>query len=122
MRIAFAVVLLAAGLLWAGCASAGSAEDFKWSIECPRSVDKGAEFTFTVQTANEAGSAVDGVKYRYQILWTAGSSSPLRHKGRSGEPQKIHARMVAGPATIVVTCENRAGLDTKVLESGFEVK
>lgn len=119
MKAARCVVLL---LAVAGCSSAGTAEDFKWSIECPKTVDKGAEFTFTVKTVDAAGQPVEGVKYKYQILWTAGSANPLRHKGRSGEPVRLHARMAPGPATLVVTCENREGLDTKVLETGFEVK
>jgi hypothetical protein len=112
------VILLAVG----GCASPGTSEDFKWSIECPKTVDKGAEFVFTVRALNAADQPVEGVKYKYQILWTAGSSSPLRHKGRSGEGNKVHARLSAGPATIVVTCENREGLESKVLETTFEVR
>jgi hypothetical protein len=71
---------------------------------------------------NAAGEAVNGVGYRYQILWTGGSTNPLRHRGSTGEGEKVHARMVAGPATIVFTCLNRAGLDAKVLETSFEVK
>jgi hypothetical protein len=46
----------------------------------------------------------------------------LRHRGSTGETQKVHARMATGPATIVFTCPNRAGLDAKVLEATFEVK
>jgi len=119
MRTAAAVVLLLAG---AGCASPGSAEDWTWSIECPKTVDKGSEFIFVVRTANAAGEPVAGVKFRYQIRWTGGTSNPLRHKGRTGDPMKTHARVEAGPATIVVVSENREGLETKVLESTFEVK
>jgi len=120
-RIAFVVSLLEAAAL-AGCGTAGVAEDFKWSVECPKSVDRGAEFAFTLKAVNAAGEAVDGVSYRYQILWPGGSSNPLRHRGSTGESQKVHARMTTGPATIVFTCLNRAGLDTKVLETSFEVK
>jgi hypothetical protein len=35
---------------------------------------------------------------------------------------QVHARLAAGPATIVATCENREGLEKKVLETSFEVK
>jgi hypothetical protein len=122
MKNAFFVVSIVAAAAITGCASPGSAEDFKWSVECPKSVDRGAEFSFLVRTENAAGQAVDGVKFRYQILWTAGSSQPLRHKGRSGDREKVHARMVPGRATIVFTCENREGLDARVLETAFEVK
>lgn len=106
----------------AGCKSAGTAEEFTWSVECPKEVDRGAEFTLLVKTTNSAGAAVSGVFYRYQILWPAGSANPLRHKGVSGESEKVKARMVTGPATIVFTCLNREGLDVKVLETKFEVK
>ena len=120
-QVAVVVSLLAVAAL-AGCGTAGVAEDFKWSIECPKTVDRGAEFAFTVTAVNAAGEAVSGVTYRYQILWTAGSSNPLRHRGSTGESEKVHARLTTGPATIVVTCPNRAGLDTKVVEATFEVK
>src|SRR5689334_20863157 len=119
MRTRRAVVWIVAAL--AGCGTAGSAEDFTWSIDCPRTVDKGAEFLFTVRASTDAGP-VHGVPYRYQILWPSGSSNPLRHKARTGEAQKVHARLAAGTATLVVTSENRAGLETKVVESSFEVK
>ena len=121
MELRRCVVSLAAAALLAGCSAAGRAEDFTWSIEAPRTVDKGAEFLFTVQASAEAGPA-EGVPYRYQILWPGGSARPLRHQGRTGEPQKVHARPAAGTATIVVTSENRAGLDAKVLECTVEVK
>jgi hypothetical protein len=112
--------LLAAAL--AGCGTPGVAEDLKWAVECPKTVDRGAQFFFILKAANAAGEPVDDVRYRYQILWTGGASNPLRHKGSTGERQMLHARMVAGPATIVFTFPNREGLDTKVLETTFEVK
>ncbi len=122
MRQAMVGIGLGLWAVWAGCASPGTAEDFKWSIDCPKTVDKGAEFLFTVRTTNPAGVAVSDVSYRYQILWPGGTSNPLRHGGRSGEPEKVKARMATGPATMVVTCDNRQGLDVKVLEATFEVK
>ena len=122
MKTAFTVVFMTAGAALAGCGTPGTAEEFTWAIENPKTVDKGAEFLFTVKATNAAGAAVDGVKFRYQILWTGGSSNPLRHSGRTGEAQRLHARMVAGPATIVVTSSNRDGLETKVVECTFEVK
>jgi hypothetical protein len=112
---------MAAGAALAGCGAQAAAEDFTWSIDCPKTVDKGAEFRFTVRSAIDAGP-VEGVSYRYQILWPGGSSHPLPHKGRTGEAEKLHARQAAGPASIVVTCSNRAGQETKVLEFAFEVK
>jgi hypothetical protein len=117
----FVVSLLALAAL-PGCGATGVAEDFKWSVECPKTVDRGAEFAFTVTAANAAGEPVKGISYRYQILWTGGSSNPLRHPGATGQSEKVHARMTTGPATIVFTCPNREGLDAKVVETSFEVK
>lgn len=122
MKNLVAVVSLVMMALPGGCKSVGTAEDFTWSVDLPKAVDRGAEFTLVVKTTNSAGAAVNGVPYRYQILWPQGSANPLRHKGASGEPEKIKARMVAGPATIVFTCVNREGLDVKVVESMVEVK
>lgn len=119
MRVLLRVVSL---LVLAGCGTAGVAEDFKWSVDLPKTVDRGAEFGFTVTAASSGGEAVSGVGFRYQILWSGGSSNPLRHRGATGELEKVHARMTTGPATIVVTCPNRAGMDAKVLEATFEVK
>jgi hypothetical protein len=115
--------LIGAGLCIFGCASpAGYAEDFKWSVDCPKSVDKGAEFTLVVHTLNAADQPVDGVKYHFQIMYTGGSSQPLRHKAHSGEVAKVKAHLAPGPATIVFTSENRTGVQVKVLETTFEVK
>jgi len=122
MKNLVAVVSIGAMAILGGCKSAGTAEEFTWSVDLPKEVDRGAEFNLVVRTANSSGAAVNGVFYRYQILWPQGSANPLRHKGVSGEPEKVKARMVTGPATIVFTCANREGLDVKVLESKFEVK
>jgi hypothetical protein len=128
MRNATLVVTLA---VLAGCASKPTAEFYKWTADCPSSVDKGSEFkltvlaTLSVEPAEEGGpttQAVEGVEYTYQIHWTGGSSSPLRHRGWTGEPVKIRARLVPGPATILVTSLNKEGLDVKVLEKTIEVK
>jgi hypothetical protein len=118
MRLA-AIMACALG---AGCALPGTAEDFQWSIDCPKSVDKGAEFLFTVKTANAAGAAVPGMSYRYQIQWPGSDGPTVRHGGTSGEAEKVRARMLPGPATMVVTCYNRKDLDVKVLEATIEVK
>ncbi|HLY12253.1 MAG TPA: hypothetical protein VKW04_23320 [Planctomycetota bacterium] len=115
-------VLLLPLLALVSCASAGTAEEFQWTVECPKTVDKGAEFPFTVRTVRPNGPEVPGVTYHYQILWTAGSATPLRHKGSSGALEKIHARMAVGPATMVITCANKDGVDVKVAETSFEVK
>ena len=122
MKNLVAVVSIGAMAFLGGCKSAGTAEEFTWSVDLPKEVDRGAEFTLIVRTTNSAGAVVNGVFYRDQILWPQGSANPLRHKGVSGEPEKVKARMVTGPATIVFTCANREGLDVKVLESRFEVK
>ena len=128
MRNAVLVVVLAA---LAGCVSPGTAEDFKWTIDCPKIVDKGSEFklaviaTKTVEpTAEKAPTtqAVEGVEFTYQIHWTGGSSAPLRHRGETGEPVKVRARLSTGPATILVTSLNKEGLDVKVAETTIEVK
>lgn len=106
----------------AGCATPGTAEEFTWAVQVPTSVDKGSEFLFTVRATRASGQVVSGVTYRYQIQWPGGSVNSLRYKGYSGEPEKVKARLVAGKATLVVTCENREGLDVKVQEVSFEVK
>jgi hypothetical protein len=109
-------------LVLAGCAAAGTAEEFTWAVDVPKAVDKGSEFMFTVRSTRPTGEAVPGVTYRYQIHWPAGSANPLRHKGATGEPEKVKARLAPGTATMVVTCVNRQGLDVKVGETTFEVK
>src|SRR2546428_755329 len=122
MRNAILVVTLAlAGgstLLTTGCASPGTAEDFKWTADCPKTVDKGSEFKLTilatksVEPTEEGGpttQAIEGVEFTYQIHWTGGSSAPLRHRGSTGEAVKIRARLVPGPATILVTSLNKEG-------------
>lgn len=124
-RAMTAVALLAL----AGCTT-GTSEDYKWTVECPQTVDKGTEFNLLVHTARTPTSAEEGagekteggVPFHYQVHWTGGSSAPLRHTGYSGEPVKIRARMSAGPATILITALNREGLDVKVQETKIEVK
>ena len=125
MKRAMATLAL---LALAGCTT-GTMEDYKWSVECPPTVDKGTEFNLlvntsrTTETADGAGETPSGgVPFHYQIHWTGGSSAPLRHSGTTGEPIKIRARMVPGPATILITALNRDGLDVKVQETKIEVK
>jgi len=122
MRSASSMAMVMLASLWTGCVVAGTAEEFTWSIQVPKTVDKGADLVFQVKAVNASGEQVIGVRYHYQILWTGGSSSPLRHKGRTGEDETIRARIVAGPATLVVTCENKSGVLIKVGEAQFEVK
>ena len=125
-RATTAVVLL---LALSGCAT-HSLEEFKWTVECPQTVDKGTEFHLNVKTVRAAvagadsaeADAVEGVPYHYQIHWTGGTSAPLRHAAVTGEPVKIRARLVPGPATILITALNREGLDAKVQETKIEVK
>ena len=70
MKRAMAAVVL---LALAGCAK-GTIEDYKWTVECPPSVDKGTEFKLLVNTrkaGDEAeGDSVGGVPYHYQIHCT----------------------------------------------------
>jgi len=124
-RATTAVFLL---LALTGCAM-GTLEDYKWTVECPQTVDKGTEFHLTVKTVRATAEGepsgadpVDGVEYHYQIHWTGGSSAPLRHTRYTGELVKIRARLVPGPATILITALNREGLDAKVQETKIEVK
>ena len=123
-RAMTAVALLAL----AGCTT-GTIEDYKWTVECPATVDKGTEFNLLVKTSKTGESAEGpvenpsgGVPFHYQVHWTGGSSAPLRHSGYTGEPVKIRARMAPGPATILITALNREGLDVKVQETKIEVK
>jgi hypothetical protein len=120
MKRLLPVVLIFAAA--AGCALPGTAEDFTWHSEIPKTVDRGAEFLFAVRAIDKSGQEVKRLRYRYQILWTGGASNPLRHTGYTGEVEKIHARMISGPAVLVVTAPNREGLETKVLEATIEVK
>lgn len=114
-------VTLLSLIILGGCAVRGTAEDFKWEIECPATVERGVDFQFLVQASGGEGAA-RGVKYRYAITWTGGSSNPLRHKGVSGSFETVRARTVAGAAVLMVFCENKQGLEVKVLEKTFEVK
>jgi len=118
MRHAAAVVLL---LGLASCGSPGTAEDFHWTVECPKRVGRGAEFAFTVRAVAAGGGEVPGLGYRYRILWTPGSGSALRHHGSTGSMERAHARVLAGPATLEVLSDDREGRPVKVAEAGFEV-
>ena len=119
MRKLLAVVSL---LGLASCAGTGSSEQLRWTVECPKSVAPGAEFAFTVFAEKAGKGRVPEVGYRYEIVWAPGSGSPLRHHGITGTPTKAHARVVPGPATLVIFDETREGAAAKVAEAGFEVK
>lgn len=129
MRISIAVLALLGLLGAAGCASPGTAEDFTWAVDCPKTVDKGSEFAVTVRSSksmeSDAGlkeQEISGVTYRWQIQWTGGSSAPLLHAARSGDAVKIRARLTPGQATLLITSLNKSGLDVKVAETKIEVK
>jgi hypothetical protein len=129
MRIPVAAVAALGLLGLSGCASPGTAEDFAWAIECPKSVDKGAEFNLTVRSSKlmEADpklekTEISGITYHWQIQWNGGSPAPLLHAARSGEAVKIRARLSPGPATVLITSLDKSGLDVKVAEAKIEVK
>lgn len=116
------MLLVVLPLALAGCASRGTAEDFTWLIECPKTVEPGAELQFAVRTVDAGGQAVNGVRFRYQIQWTGGSALPFRFSAASGTSVKLRARRDTGPAALIVSSENRQGREVKVLEAAFEVK
>ena len=70
MKNLAAVVSLGVVAMLAGCKSAGTAEEFTWSVELPKEVDRGAEFVLIVRTTNPAGVAVTSPP-----SWTGGSGS-----------------------------------------------
>lgn len=119
MRVRPAVVLL---LGLAACSSPGRAESYRWSVECPKAVDRAAEFRFTVRTAAEGGAEAPNVPYRFEITWPPGAGVPLRQAGRSGAAQPVHARVIPGPARLVILGADRDGALVKVAEAPFEVK
>jgi hypothetical protein len=115
-------ILAVALLALVACGSAGTAEQFRWTVDCPKSVERGAGFAFTVHATRPDGSDAEGVAYRYEILWGPSGGSPLKQGGTSGTAQNVHARMAAGPATLVVTGVDKSGRDVKVAEAAFEVR
>lgn len=115
-----AVVVCLLGL--ASCAAPGASEDYRWSVEVPKTVERGAGFQFTVHAMNADHKDVAEVPYRYEITWPAGGGNPLKQGGTTGKPSSAHARMVAGPATIVVRGIGRNGAEVKVWDGAFEVK
>lgn len=108
-------------LAW-GCASAGTAEEFTWAIECPKTVDQGAEFSFMVTTTRTGGPVVPGVRYFYQIDWAGGGEHHPHHTGWSGTAEIARVALHPGKAHMIVTCDNKGGVEVKVLETTFEVK
>ena len=155
-----ALMLLSIGL--AGCASFGAAGDYEWSVEAPESVDRGADFVFTVNAVARPGvefeevpipekaeepeqpgtddqeekgqepevpqledfeeERVEGMGFHYMIVWPGGSTAPVRRYGRTGEEQKVRARVIAGTATLLVHMEDIEGVSIKVAEASFKVK
>jgi hypothetical protein len=105
-----------------GCASAGTVDEYRWSVDGPKSVERGAEFTFRVRTIRAGGAEVPDVPYRFQITWPAGGGNPLSHEGMSGTAQKVHARMAFGPATLIILGVAKDGKEAPVAQASFEVK
>jgi hypothetical protein len=116
------LVALVALAAIAGCTAHDYVTEHKWTIEAPTEVMKGTEFPFKVKLVDAGDTEANGVGYHYQIHWPGGSAQPLRHLGRTGEEQKRRAGIVAGKATVVVTCENKEGALVKVAEATVEVK
>jgi hypothetical protein len=112
MRLSAAVVCLV-GL--ASCA-APVAEDYRWTLDCPKSVERGAGFQFTVHAAHGQSPNTTDLPYRFEITWPAGAGSALRQGGVTGTPSKAHARMVPGPATLVILVG-----EVRVCEAAFDI-
>jgi hypothetical protein len=105
----------------AACASPGSSEDLKWSVDCPASVGRGALFAFTVRAARPGGAEVPGVAYRFHILWAGGGAESLPHPGASGAVQNLHARMTPGTASLVISGAGPDGQERPLARTSFEV-
>lgn len=115
-----AVALLS---LAAGCAGYGRAGDYRWSLQVPDSVDRGADFEFRVRTFGPEDVEVSGVPYRFSVAWPGGPSDALPRAGRSGdEPKRARSRLVAGPASILVHAQDVDDKWVKVAEAAFSVK
>lgn len=110
-----ALVVCLVGL--ASCAGPGAAGEYQWTLDCPKSVERGAGFQFTVHAAKGDQKDVADLAYRFEIAWPADGGHPLKQAGVTGTPTKAHARMAAGTATLTILFG-----DINVGTAAFEVK
>ena len=122
MKMAASLFSLVVAVALTGCTAHDYVNDHKWTIEAPKDVQKGTEFPFKVLLVDANDKAINGVDYHYQIHWPGGTVQPLRHAASTGEDQKRRASLVAGTATLVVTCGNKEGASVKVAEASLEIK
>ena len=83
-------------------------------------LNRGEEFTFTVNIKTDSGQALRKVEYHYKISWVGVDSGT--YKGKSGILEKIRVKGGAGTATLHILGYDAQDNWGEVAKHTFEVQ
>jgi hypothetical protein len=81
-----------------GCGTWAKLPDHAISVVAVERLNKGEDFTFTVNIKDSSGELLRKVDYQYKVDWV-GVEGPI-HKAKSGVFQKIRVKGSPGTATL----------------------
>ncbi|HVE41430.1 MAG TPA: hypothetical protein VNM14_16165 [Planctomycetota bacterium] len=97
-RASFWAIVGAAALLGPACGSWVKIPDHHVTVLAVDRLNKGEEFTFTVNVSTLSGQPLKKWDYQYKIDWVGAESGP--YKGKSGILEKIRVKGEKGSATL----------------------
>jgi hypothetical protein len=112
--------MAAAALTGPSCGSWVRLPDHHISILAVDRLNRGEEFTFTVNITSMSGQALKKVEYDYRIDWVGVEGGT--YKGRSGILQKIRVKGGPGTATLHILGYDAQDNFGEVAKYSFEVQ
>ena len=112
-----AFLILATLTLLSSCKVAAPAEEFRWKVEAPASVNEEGRLHFTVET-RQNGTPVHGVPYVWKVHWVGVEG--IRHQGYSFDNETIRVKGAPGKATVQILAIQGNHL-VEVAHASFEV-
>lgn len=114
------VIVGAAALLGPGCGSWVKIPDHHLTILAVDRLNRGEEFTFTVNASTLSGQPLKKYDYQWKIDWVGAESGT--YKGKSGILEKIRVKGEKGSATLHILGYDAKNEFGEVARHHFEVQ
>jgi hypothetical protein len=119
-RASLWTIVGAAALLGPACGSWVRIPDHHVTVLAVDRLNKGEEFTFTVNATTLSGQPLKKYDYQYKIDWVGAESGP--YKGKSGILEKIRVKGGTGRATLYILGYDAKGEFGEIARHPFEVQ
>ncbi len=110
----------ATALLGPACGNWAKIPDHHVKILAVDRLNKGEEFTFTVNVETVSGQRLKKIDYQYKITWVGAESGP--YSGKSGILEKIRVKGEKGSATLQILGYDARGEFGEIARHQFDVQ